>query len=116
MKNIQQKVLEESVCKTQNLITTSLTFKEDLINYFQNYDKKNIVEVGCAYGYSTMILSTVFKNVFTINDNLPTQQGDNTIFIEKKISNNEAGNGKTIIATNIKIPRGSPIFFKTGPM
>ncbi len=40
MKNIQQKVLEESVCKTQNLITTSLTFKEDLINYFQNYDKK----------------------------------------------------------------------------
>ena len=89
MKNIQQKVLEESVCKTQNLITTSLSFKEDLINYFQNYDKKNIVEVGCAYGYSTMVLSTLFKNVFTINDNFPAQQGDNTIFIEKKVNNNE---------------------------
>ena len=89
MNNIQQKVLDESICKTQNLITTSLKFKEDLINYFQNYNEKNIVEVGCAYGYSTMILSTLFKNVFTINDNFPNEQGDNTIFIENKISNKD---------------------------
>ena len=89
MNDIQQKVLDESICKTQNLITTSLKFKEDLINYFQNYNEKNIVEVGCAYGYSTMILSTLFKNVFTINDNFPNEQGDNTIFIENKISNKD---------------------------
>tara|TARA_R100000315_G_scaffold30931_1_gene12394 strand:- start:453 stop:1103 length:651 start_codon:yes stop_codon:yes gene_type:complete len=89
MNNIQQKVLDESICKTQNLITTSLKFKEDFINYFQNYNEKNIVEVGCAYGYSTMILSTLFKNVFTINDNFPNEQGDNTIFIENKISNKD---------------------------
>tara|TARA_R100001230_G_C5611265_1_gene122769 strand:+ start:137 stop:787 length:651 start_codon:yes stop_codon:yes gene_type:complete len=89
MNNIQQKVLDESICKTQNLITTSLKFKEDFINYFQNHNEKNIVEVGCAYGYSTMILSTLFKNVFTINDNFPNEQGDNTIFIENKISNKD---------------------------
>ena len=89
MNNIQQKVLDESICKTQNLITTSLKFKEDFINYFQNHNEKNIVEVGCAYGYSTMILSTLFKNVFTINDNFPNEQGDNTIFIENKRSNKD---------------------------
>ena len=43
-------------------------------------------------------------------------RSESKILLVKKISNNTAGNGRTIIATSINMPNGNPIFFKTGPM
>lgn len=47
--------------------TTSLKFKQDLIDFFYPLQLKNCVEVGTSLGYSTRILSFLFNNVTTID-------------------------------------------------
>jgi hypothetical protein len=47
--------------------TTSLKFKQDLINFFQPLHMKNCVEIGTSLGYSTRVLSFLFDNVTTID-------------------------------------------------
>jgi hypothetical protein len=39
---------------------------------------------------------------------------ESKILLVKNISSKKDGKGRTIIATSINIPRGSPIFFITG--
>lgn len=60
------------VDKMQNKNTTSLKFKDDLINYFQSIEGSEdfvCVEVGAAHGYSTHVLAQLFKKVYSIEFN-----------------------------------------------
>jgi predicted O-methyltransferase YrrM len=59
LKNIPDKRVDKN--------TTSLKFKEDLIEFFQNLNLKNCVEIGTSLGYSAYILSHLFENVTTID-------------------------------------------------
>lgn len=47
--------------------TTSLKFKQDLIDFFLDKKLDNCLEIGTCYGYSTYVLSNLFKCVFTID-------------------------------------------------
>lgn len=48
--------------------TTSLKFKEDLIEYFSETGKdQTILEVGTNHGHTTRILSFLFKEVITLD-------------------------------------------------
>ena len=56
--------------KTQDKNTTSLEFKKDLIEYLgDDYKDKICLEVGTSKGYSTRILSFLFKKVITVENN-----------------------------------------------
>ena len=49
--------------------TTSKKFKYDVYNFFNKDEFKNLscLEIGCAKGHTTLILSKLFKNVYGIN-------------------------------------------------
>ena len=48
--------------------TTSLKFKEDLIEFFNKIGKnQTILEVGTNHGHTTRILSFLFENVITLD-------------------------------------------------
>ena len=82
----KQKFLEVLRGKHESLITTSNKFKEELTEYFSDYQDKTIVEVGCAFGDTTALLSVLFNKVYTINDTKPSEQPkERTMFIEKEI-------------------------------
>jgi predicted O-methyltransferase YrrM len=52
--------------KRQDKDTTSLKFKEDLIEFFgENWKDKTCLEIGTNRGYTTRILSSLFKKVIT---------------------------------------------------
>jgi|TARA_R100001460_G_scaffold94015_1_gene136035 hypothetical protein len=54
--------------KRQYKNTTSLKFKEDLIDFFSDIGSDNtILEVGTNRGHTTRILSFLFKNVITLD-------------------------------------------------
>ena len=63
MKEILNKVPDKRIDKN----TTSLKLKEDLINFFKDKNLENCVEIGTSMGYSTYILSHIFKNVVSID-------------------------------------------------
>jgi SAM-dependent methyltransferase len=50
--------------------TTSKKFKRDVFNFFNKPEFKelNCLEIGCAKGHTTFILSKIFKKVYGIND------------------------------------------------
>ena len=55
--------------KRQDTNTTSLVFKKDLIKFFDdNYLDKKCYEIGTYRGFSTRLLSFLFKKVKTIDD------------------------------------------------
>ena len=56
--------------KRKDKNTTSLKFKTDIIDYFQDLNLKRCIEVGTNIGYSTRILSFLFNEVITIENNL----------------------------------------------
>lgn len=64
-----EKVLSKTPDKRENKTTTSLQFKRDLIDFFTKNNKKNgtIVELGTDHGYTTKVLSYLFKNVITFD-------------------------------------------------
>ena len=69
MKTINELLIEIKEDKTDNLSTTSFQFKRDVWNYFQNCQDKIAVEFGTHKGQTTRILSFLFKQVYTINNN-----------------------------------------------
>ena len=66
MKEILANIPDKRVDKN----TTSLKFKEDLIEYFKDLKLKNCVEIGTSLGYSTYVLGHLFENVTTIDIDL----------------------------------------------
>ena len=56
--------------KYQYVKTTSKKFKLDLYNFFNKSEFKELscMEIGCARGHTTLILSKLFKQVYAIND------------------------------------------------
>jgi hypothetical protein len=56
--------------KYQYVKTTSKKFKLDLYNFFNKSEFKDLscMEIGCARGHTTLILSKLFKQVYAIND------------------------------------------------
>ena len=65
--------------------TTSLKFKEDVIDFFYPLKLKNCIEIGTSKGYSTRILSFIFENVITVDIDI------NNIQIAK-FNNNDRNN------------------------
>ena len=62
----QNKILKGIPDKRQDTDTTSLKFKRDLIEFFEkDYQDKTCLEIGTNKGYTTRILSFLFKNVIT---------------------------------------------------
>ena len=59
------KVLKEiGEDKTQNLSTTSLKFKKDVWNFFQDFKEKNALELGTHKGQTSRLFSYLFKYLF----------------------------------------------------
>jgi len=50
--------------------TTSLKFKQDLIDFFESQQLSYCIEIGTSQGYSTYILSNLFDRVTTIDNNI----------------------------------------------
>ena len=60
------KILNDIPDKREQVKTTSLEFKKDLINFFGGeYKDKVCLEIGTHQGYTTRILSDLFKKVIT---------------------------------------------------
>ena len=49
--------------------TTSLKWKEDLINFFKDKNLKSCLEIGTCKGVTTKVLSHLFDQVYTIENN-----------------------------------------------
>ena len=62
-------MLEGIPDKRQDKNTTSLKFKQDVIDFFQPLKLKTCLEIGTHRGWSTRILSELFDNVITIENN-----------------------------------------------
>ena len=59
-------ILNDIPDKREQVKTTSLKFKKDLIDFFGNdYKNKRCLEIGTHKGYTTRILSNLFKKVVT---------------------------------------------------
>ena len=64
------RILEGIPDKKFDKNTTSLKFKEDLIEFLgDDYKNKTCLEIGTSKGYSTRILSFLFKKVITCENN-----------------------------------------------
>ena len=82
--------------KRQDKNTTSLKFKKDLISYLgDNYKDKVCLEIGTSKGYSTRMLSHLFKKVITCENNIDNinfakdinKDRDNIEFLNKDVYN-----------------------------
>jgi len=63
-----QDILSNIPDKVEDNKTTSLKFKNDLISYLSNkYKDKTCLEIGSHRGYTTRILSTLFKKVISVD-------------------------------------------------
>ena len=70
MTNFNQ-VLESIPDKRQEKNTTSLKFKKDLIEFFSSgFESKTCLEIGTHKGYTTRVLSGLFKKVITCETNI----------------------------------------------
>ena len=59
-------ILNEIPDKREEVKTTSLKFKKDLINFFgDDYKDKRCLEIGTHKGHTTRVLSNLFKEVIT---------------------------------------------------
>tara|TARA_R110000796_G_scaffold42823_6_gene105539 strand:+ start:320 stop:922 length:603 start_codon:yes stop_codon:yes gene_type:complete len=68
--NIDEILINEIIeDKSDNPTTTSFKFKKDLYNFFKSFSDKVAVEFGTHKGQTTRILSLIFKEVYTINNN-----------------------------------------------
>jgi len=66
-------ILKNIPDKREDKNTTSLKFKKDLISYLgDDYKDKVCLEIGTSRGYSTKILSHLFKKVITCENNIDT--------------------------------------------
>lgn len=53
--------------KTEYKNTTSLKFKQDLIDFFKEMKLKRCLEIGTNHGWTTKILSSLFEEVYTLD-------------------------------------------------
>ena len=53
--------------KTQDKNTTSLKFKQDVIDFFKPKNLDTCLEIGTNHGWTTRILSSLFKEVHTLD-------------------------------------------------
>ena len=90
----QDKILKGIPDKRQDKDTTSLKFKRDLIEFFgEDYKDKICLEIGTNKGYSTKILSFLFKKVITCENDQNliefakdvNKDRDNIEFIKKDV-------------------------------
>jgi len=56
--------------KTEDKNTTSLKFKEDLVDFFKDKNLNTCLEIGTNHGWTTRILSDLFKNIHTVDHSL----------------------------------------------
>ena len=77
--------------KIQNLSTTSLKFKKDVWDFFQNFKHTNALELGTHKGQTSRLLSYLFNQVYTVNrlDNTEAQNLNKDINNINYISNFE---------------------------
>ena len=89
-------ILTEVPDKRNEKNTTSLKFKKDLIDYLGgNYKNKTCLEIGTHKGYSTRVLSSLFKKVITCETNDEfinfakdlNKDRDNIDFLKKDVYN-----------------------------
>tara|TARA_R110000824_G_scaffold204469_9_gene389202 strand:- start:2089 stop:2664 length:576 start_codon:yes stop_codon:yes gene_type:complete len=66
MKQLNNIILEGIPDKRVDKNTTSLKFKQDLIEFFTPLKFKTCIEVGTHMGYSARILSSLFEHVITL--------------------------------------------------
>ena len=94
MRKIMKDILNGIPDKTQEKNTTSLKFKKDLIEYLgDDYKDKTCLEIGTNKGYTTRILSFLFKKVITCENNQNliefakevNKDRDNIEFIKKDV-------------------------------
>ncbi len=87
-------ILSKIPDKTKDKNTTSLKFKKDLIEYLgDDYKDKICLEIGTNKGYTTRILSFLFKKVITCENNQNllefakeiNKDRDNIEFIKKDV-------------------------------
>ena len=65
-----KRVLDETPDKVEWKETTSLKFKQELVDFFgEDFKDKDVLEVGCHVGHTSRILSYLFKKVIAL-DNL----------------------------------------------
>ena len=90
----QYDILTEVPDKRNEKNTTSLKFKKDLIDYLgDDYKDKTCLEIGTHKGYSTRILSSLFKKVITCETNIEyidfaeelNKDRDNIEFLQKDV-------------------------------
>jgi len=86
------KILSEVPHKDTDKNTTSKKFKKDILEFFsdEKYRNCNVLELGCNKGYSSRILSYLFKTVVAIDRDVSIakelhKDRNNIIFIEKNI-------------------------------
>ena len=64
-------ILNDIPDKREQVKTTSLKFKKDLIDFFgDDYKDKRCVEIGTHKGYTTRVLSELFKEVISCENNI----------------------------------------------
>ena len=68
MKTIEQ-ILSQVPNKSENKDTTSHKFKNDLYDFFweDKWRERSILEVSCSRGYSSYLLSHLFKQVYAVD-------------------------------------------------
>ena len=85
-----KRVLDETPDKLQWKETTSLKFKQELVDFFgEDFKDKDVLEVGCHVGHTSRILSYLFKKVYAMNINGPLF-GDRTLWeVNDLVSEND---------------------------
>ena len=53
--------------KTEYKDTTSLKFKQDIIDFFKDKKLNSCIELGTNHGWTTRVLSDLFEVVYTID-------------------------------------------------
>ena len=68
MKTIEQ-ILSQVPNKREDKDTTSYEFKKDLYDFFweSKWRDRSVLEVSCSRGYSTYLLSHLFKQVYAVD-------------------------------------------------
>jgi len=56
--------------KTEFKNTTSLKFKQDVIEFFKDKNLNTCLEIGTNHGWTTRILSDLFKNIYTVDHSI----------------------------------------------
>lgn len=76
--------------KTEYKDTTSLKFKQDVVEFFKDKNLNTCLEIGTNHGWTTKILSSIFKEVYTVDHSI-----DNTT----KAKNNNTGSDNITFIT-----------------